>query len=181
DVKWISSLTPLKINNYGICYSTNKISGYSREAFLEGYYDSYSDHAFGWIPQESTFWKRDLWNKMGGALDISYNMAGDFWLWSQFYTRSLLYGIDTPLAAFRIHKDQKTNKSIEYKNEVELILSFKKRSNIKDKYIKLCSKTKLAILQNIIVNYYGFIAYKILKDNQSIHLDNWKIKEYRFI
>ena len=36
------------------------------------------------IQQESTFWKKELWEKSKGSLIRNYKMAGDFQLWKNF-------------------------------------------------------------------------------------------------
>jgi hypothetical protein len=64
--------------------------------------------ASAWIPQESTFWRRSLWDSAGGYVEESLELAGDFELWSRFYEREDLYGIDSHIAAFRRHDQQKT-------------------------------------------------------------------------
>lgn len=54
------------------------------------------------IQQESTFWRRRLWNAVGG-LDSSLRYAADIDLWSRFFLRAELYSVSCALAAFRVH------------------------------------------------------------------------------
>jgi glycosyltransferase involved in cell wall biosynthesis len=62
-----------------------------------------------WIQQESTFWKRSLWNKAGGSVNLQLNYAADFELWMRFFRFEKLYTAEALLGAFRIRKsNQKT-------------------------------------------------------------------------
>jgi glycosyltransferase involved in cell wall biosynthesis len=63
---------------------------------------------FEWIQQESTFWRRSLWQATGAALDTSYRFAIDGELWTRFFLRARLYRSDYILGGFRIHE---TNRS----------------------------------------------------------------------
>lgn len=54
------------------------------------------------IQQESTFWRRRLWDAAGG-LDSTLRYAADFDLWTRFFANAELYSVSCPLAAFRVH------------------------------------------------------------------------------
>jgi glycosyltransferase involved in cell wall biosynthesis len=54
---------------------------------------------FGWIQQESCFWRRGLWEKAGG-LDESLRYAADFELWTKFAKFAELYSVSTLLGGF---------------------------------------------------------------------------------
>lgn len=60
------------------------------------------------IQQESTFWRRSLWERAGGVLNEKYDLAGDFELWSRFAELAEIYSVQIPLAGFRFHAAQKT-------------------------------------------------------------------------
>jgi glycosyltransferase involved in cell wall biosynthesis len=57
-----------------------------------------------WIQQESVFWKRSLWDRIGGKIDSKVRFAGDFKLWLDFYNHAQLYYINTILGGFRYHE-----------------------------------------------------------------------------
>ncbi|WP_445241047.1 glycosyltransferase [Microcoleus vaginatus] len=62
-----------------------------------------------WIQQESTFWKRCLWNKAGGQLQLDPPMVtADFELWVRFSRHAQLYFIDTLLGGARWHEKQRS-------------------------------------------------------------------------
>jgi FkbM family methyltransferase len=62
-----------------------------------------------WIQQESTFWKRSLWNKAGGQLQLAPPMVtADFELWVRFFRHAQLYFMDTLLGGARWHEKQRS-------------------------------------------------------------------------
>jgi len=65
--------------------------------------DFNSDGRF--IQQESTFWKRTLWNKAGSYISMQYKYAGDFELWIRFFQHEQLQITDALLGAFRIRRN----------------------------------------------------------------------------
>lgn len=66
---------------------------------------------FKWIQQESTFWKRELWDKAGGTLNTSLKFAGDLDLWLRFFKYEKLYVAPILTGGFRLRKEGQ--KSIE--------------------------------------------------------------------
>ena len=96
-----------------------RVEGFSRAGFLRGeYFPRPGSLNSGWIQQESTFWRRSLWDKAGGRVDASLRVAGDFELWARFFDHADLYGVTTPIGGFRIHGEQFTQKQIDRINEV---------------------------------------------------------------
>ncbi|MEM0997668.1 MAG: glycosyltransferase family 2 protein [Bacteroidota bacterium] len=61
----------------------------------------YLTYDFQFIQQESTFWRRSLWEKAGGKLDTSLQLAGDMELWARFFRSAQLYTTLTLLGGFR--------------------------------------------------------------------------------
>jgi hypothetical protein len=62
------------------------------------------------IQQESTFWRRQLWDAAGGCLDTTLRYAGDMELWARFFRIAVLYGVDALIGGIRSHPAQKTAK-----------------------------------------------------------------------
>jgi glycosyltransferase involved in cell wall biosynthesis len=75
------------------------------------------------IQQESTFWRRSLWEKAGGRLDTRLKYAGDFELWARFFEHTSPVTVNIPLAMFRFHGNQKTSDLEKYILEAENVLS----------------------------------------------------------
>ena len=74
------------------------------------------------IQQESCFWRRSLWEKAGGALDINIRYAGDFNLWLKFFEHAELYYVNTILGGFRFHDVRRGGYSTDhYGNEVKAV------------------------------------------------------------
>ena len=86
----------------------------------------YRGDVLGWIQQESTFWRRSLWEKVGG-INIDLQFAGDYDLWMQFSKHSRLYVIPTILSGFRKHQTQKSNNIEKYFKECDLLKNIKFR------------------------------------------------------
>ena len=63
--------------------------------------DRYLTYDFQFIQQESTFWRRDLWEEAGGTLDLSLSLAGDMELWARFFRHAELVTTTAILGGFR--------------------------------------------------------------------------------
>lgn len=70
-----------------------KYSRWSRIRYLGGDYLA--------IQQESTFWRRSLWEKAGATINTSYKLAADTELWCRFFRHENLFTVNCVLAAFR--------------------------------------------------------------------------------
>jgi glycosyltransferase involved in cell wall biosynthesis len=108
EVEWLTTLYPILWDEGGRAVSCNRYSGFSGKEFYRGAnLPERGWFASDWIQQESTFWRRSLWERAGG-LDLDFPLAGDFELWARFFKFAELYGVATILAGFRLHSDQKT-------------------------------------------------------------------------
>ena len=108
EINWITTCFPISWggNGQSVC---NYVPGYTKDGFYNGENLSRrSLFATKFIQQESTFWRRSLWDRAGGYLDTSYSLAADFELWARFYKYTDLVGVKTPLGGFRVHPDQQT-------------------------------------------------------------------------
>ncbi len=120
-VQWLSTLSPLCWDAHGFIAHTKHLAGFSKEAFLDGCYLPKWSKRIGWIQQESTFWRRELWEEAGGLRE-EIKLAADFDLWARFYNLSELHGIKTPLGGFRWHSDQRSLDISGYFEEAEASL-----------------------------------------------------------
>jgi len=105
-IEWLTTRWPLRWDKLGRAVRCAERRGYSREAFQRGAY--LPGEGRDVIQQESTFWRRSLWEKAGGRLDTSYPLGGDFELWARFFQQTELYAVDTPLGGFRVHGEQRS-------------------------------------------------------------------------
>jgi glycosyltransferase involved in cell wall biosynthesis len=113
EIEWITGL-PSTCDSGGRMNYVGPLKPWSRLRFLAG------DHL--WIQQESTFWRRSLWDRAGGALDTQFDVANDFDLWARFFRHADLYSVDSMLGCFRIRDGQRSVESHAlYMREVDRI------------------------------------------------------------
>lgn len=108
-VEWITSTWKVKVDEAGNELRRYRVPGFSRRAFQQGLYMTHGCAAARYtIQQQSTFWRRGLWDRAGGRMDDSMRGAGDFELWSRFYAHAELYALDEPIGVFRSHEGQES-------------------------------------------------------------------------
>ncbi len=125
EIDWVTSAFPLSWDLAGRAVHCFPCSYTSRD-FLRGanlpHHPKWAGSHF--IQQESTFWRRRLWEKAGGYVDASRRYAGDFELWSRFAQHAEIYALETPLGGFRHHSQQKTHKGyLDYLKEADQVLN----------------------------------------------------------
>ncbi len=122
EIEWVTTRWPLRWDKRGRAVRCAERRGYSREAFLRGAY--LPGEGRDVIQQESTFWRRSLWEKAGGKLDPGYPLGGDFELWARFFQHAELVAVDTPLGGFRVHGEQRSARQREqYDSDVRRALA----------------------------------------------------------
>lgn len=73
------------------------------------------------IPQETLFWRRRIWEKAGGCIDEKYDFAMDWELILRFRKAGAKFRrVPRFLGEFRRHSQQKTSKQIEKQGEIEM-------------------------------------------------------------
>jgi glycosyltransferase involved in cell wall biosynthesis len=124
EVEWLSSTWPVAWNESGQAFWVGSMKGFSRKAFLRGEYTpSGVTYSRNCIQQESTFWRRSLWERAGGKLDEQYRRAAEFELWARFFQYAELEGVDALLGGFRFRGGQVTDRyANEYAEECSSIL-----------------------------------------------------------
>lgn len=122
EVEWLTSAYQ------GWCQGDEKVSytyapGFSRNFFDVGGYIGLP-FSTAWIQQESTFWRRSLWEKSGGRIDESISLAIDFELWHRFFRFTPLVTVETMLGCFRKHDEQRSRKQASvYRREAMKIIA----------------------------------------------------------
>jgi len=94
DLEWITG-RPTKISATGMTIDVLPIPRWSRGRFLAG--------ANKYVQQESTFWRRSLWEKAGGYVDPAYRAEGDFELWVRFFRHARLHSVNALIGGYRLH------------------------------------------------------------------------------
>jgi glycosyltransferase involved in cell wall biosynthesis len=96
EVEWITGI-PTVIDEVGMTVEVQLLPHWSRTRVLLG--------ANRHIQQESTYWRRSLWEKAGGRAEDSLRNGGDFELWLRFFRYAKLYSVEGLIGAFRMHGD----------------------------------------------------------------------------
>lgn len=164
SAEWLTGRTTLwdgKGNLSFIFYE--KLPVFSRKKYL------HKDYRHPHIQQESTFWKRSLWDKAGSHMRRDLNYAGDLELWMRFFRFATLHPVDTMLGGYRKHGNQKAELYMDrYIKEAEKLL---------DEEIELFDKGKFTDVwpppeplyitydefKNYIDNMYEATQHKIYK------------------
>jgi glycosyltransferase involved in cell wall biosynthesis len=186
EVNWLTTLAPAILDLQGNCVQVRHTPGYSREAFLDGRYGGGSKTRwFGHIQQESTFWRRSLWEKAGGKFESGMMYAGDFELWGRFFERAELYGITAPLSGYRIRESQRARQGSAYHDQCAAILGqFREKAAWTPSLVReltlsagLLGVRKIGGLLRRCCGYTGKMVQRI---NAGSAEARWEIREYRF-
>ena len=94
EVEWITG-RPTKISATGMTIDVLPVPRWSRGRFLAG--------ANKYVQQESTFWRRSLWERAGGYVDAAYRAEGDFELWVRFFRHARLHSVNALIGGYRLH------------------------------------------------------------------------------
>lgn len=119
EIQWLTSSLPVIWNRNGQAIDCMNAGGFCRESFFRGVHlpggDWYSTYT---IQQESTCWRRSLWDLSGATIDDTLHYAGDFELWMRFFRHANLYSVRSLIGGFRKHGNQKTGNGMDlYRDE----------------------------------------------------------------
>lgn len=105
-IKWLMGI-PREYNEQGVMMSRIMMPWGRWSKFRYYTFD------FQFIQQESTFWKRELWEQAGSKMDTEYVYAGDMELWARFFRHAKLHTTSATLAGFRYNSQNQ--RSIEFR------------------------------------------------------------------
>ncbi|MDD5528271.1 MAG: glycosyltransferase family 2 protein [Patescibacteria group bacterium] len=109
-IEWITGI-PNTRDARGRIPSVSAAPVWNKEIFYYGKMRS--------IQQESTFWRRSLWEKSGGKISEEYPLAADHELWMRFFLYADLYVVTALLGSFRNHgKQMSIEKQAQYRAEI---------------------------------------------------------------
>lgn len=186
QVTWLTTLSPAFWDWHGFSLGYCTFTGFSRKAFLDGYMlpPGYKG-ARGTPQQESTFWRRSLWEKVGSRIRTEFPLAGDFDLWSQFYQHADLYTTPSPLAGFR-YQDQSRSLSLDaYTQEAVRSLQEMRKSLGWSKNILKAVILRLylyripgiKVLTKPILDYQGL---RVVRQKHNTSQGYWEIEAHKF-
>lgn len=137
-----------------------------------------------YIQQESTFWRRSLWEKAGGKISQNYKYAGDFELWMRFFQHEKLYNIDAMLGAFRLRQEGQASATHydQYVAESLAILAAYPLTKTTDKLLKrtiLYEKLKLKIVSILLRIFRRFIYNDTSTSNDNLYF-NTKTQKFLY-
>lgn len=120
-VKWLTSQTMIIWNALGEPVQIHYSTPHARTRFYRGWTLRSHGNYSGWIQQESTFWRRELWEQAGSRMDERLYMTGDFELWARFWKHADLVTTRIPLAGFRQHDSNKSNVAEYVRQSLDLL------------------------------------------------------------
>jgi glycosyltransferase involved in cell wall biosynthesis len=172
DINWVQGL-PTVIDKNGRVVYTRKARRDKYEFLLKEYHDGL------FIQQESTYWRRKLWDKSGAFISLEYKIAGDYELWMRFFKHSTMYVTNALIGAFRYRGKGQLSKDhySEYLNECDKITdaSVNDLSQEEVSVFKRRQKIKRFPLMSRLIFLRGSGVKK--KDSHEIYFD---FNEYKF-
>ena len=195
DVQWISSLRQAHWDSDGYCVAISANRGFSREAFLDGRYlppdavdpDGVPPTNREFIQQESTFWRRSLWEKAGGYLSHEFGPAGDFELFARFYQHAELIGVDVPLGGFRHQNQQQSAQRLKYAEScLPALQTVRTRSGWRASAVRRLVHGARSLLRgetaaDFAFRPFGYSGKRITRRQIDTPDAHWGLEEHRFI
>jgi glycosyltransferase involved in cell wall biosynthesis len=107
EVEWLTGLRKITWDAAGNKIADYRVGGFERRALMRGLHLAWPDGGgLYMLRQQSTFWRRGLWEKAGGRVDETIRLAGDFDLWVRFCRHAEVYCIEAPLGIVREQEQQ---------------------------------------------------------------------------
>lgn len=183
DARWVTALDQSVIDWHSFVYFIKKVPGFSRAAFFDGQYlvPVNGTPGFCSIQQESTFWRRSLWEQAGGSLDLRYGLAGDFDLWARFFERADVVGVPGTLGAFRGREGQRSEDLSEYRRQSEQSLrEARTRVGWKPTLGRSAWLAMPAKLRNRTNHRFRYTGVRTRRVNGGSAKATWELERFRF-
>ena len=130
------------------------------------------------IQQESTFWRRSLWDRVGGCLNEDFVFGFDIELWTRFFLQAEHYHLNTAVGAFRKGMQSRSIRDLEeYKVYVDRALKAMKE-NAPPEYLKRAKSYRF------LKSYFGPLLRRLpastLSRFSGLRTYNYKLIDYNF-
>jgi len=195
EVNWISSLQLGHWDWSGYCLGFFFNRGFSREAFLDGRYlpaearlpSGAPPAAREFIQQESTFWRRELWERAGGYVSDKFGAAGDFELWARFYRCAELVGVNIPLGGFRHQRAQQTAAMDLYATScLEALDRYRQETDWKPHMARCIAQQSAALgeagkIVEVALRGIGYSGRRLVRRDVSTKAARWEMESHRFL
>lgn len=186
EVSWLTSWTPLHWTRDGLCYQAGRRETLSAESFLDGRHLYGEPNFLGWIQQESTFWRRDAWERSGGQIRTEFSLAGDFDLWMRLSTHTRLYGTAAPLGGFRNQPEQRSLRVAEYMEQArQSFHEFQRKRQRSNLFARGSVGQRIAAVHPRLTRWYarrfGYRSRQVIHRDPTRGGDQWTVKETPFI
>jgi len=113
DIEWLSAI-PTTITREGFLAHRGLRPAYFKALIKRGFHHG---AMLGFIMQESTFWRRSVWENSGAKIkNLHYSL--DFELWKRFAQHASLVPVFTSLAAYRLNPSRKNTDENVYYQEI---------------------------------------------------------------
>ena len=114
-IEWLKGISSF-ISSYSTICFMDQCHLYAQEWIASGVYGRW----LYFINQESVFWRRSLWMKVG-EIEPSLKLAGDYYLWAMFSKYAPLVSVRAYVSSFRIVEGQLSRNLADYKNEMDRV------------------------------------------------------------
>lgn len=177
EVEWLTGIAST-INSRG---EIVKVYPYQKSIY------DYLNGNWSVIQQESTFWRRSLWERTGGYLNEDFIYGFDTELWTRFFLQTEHYHLNTVIGAFRKGMQSRSTRDIqEYTRYANRALKTM-RENAPKEYLnrargyRFLKKYFGYFLRNIPVSalnrFPGLGAYNYKVVNYNFREDKWIMSE----
>ena len=148
EIDWIGG-RPAYINESRILTDIfPQVGAKRRKDIARGYFHQ---NAYGFLMQESMFWRRNLYVKSGG-INTSLRLAGDYDLWRKFAQYTFFFPVDIPLAAF-MRRTESISKTQKEKYLSEIASLYNGSLPYPDFVWKLLSRSKVFTILRRLITY----------------------------
>ena len=107
EVCWLSGIPSVWDEDGRLVSVAESLPAYGRRMLAAGEHDV--SLGVPGVQQESCFWRRSLWEKIGSKINTGFDLAGDHDLWARMARHADLVSVDTVLAGQRRHRNQRSS------------------------------------------------------------------------